>query len=140
MGGARFSLTTTVETPLDAHRHILDKTVDDARDLGIIKDMTDLKFGNKALLSAKATQKYLDASFKPHDDSTKHNKFLKKKGLPSPCILSMPKWKSNKFDAEKGLKWRDVISFSKHVFRPYAKHIGRCTSQCTSQSACSGVV
>ena len=34
----------------DAHRHILEKTVEDARRLGVIKDMTDLKFGNKALL------------------------------------------------------------------------------------------
>ena len=38
----------------------------------------------------------------------------------------MPKWKSDEFDAEKGMKWRGGISFSKHIFRPYAKHVGRC--------------
>ena len=30
IGGARFSLTTTVETPLDAHQHILDKIVEES--------------------------------------------------------------------------------------------------------------
>ena len=38
----------------------------------------------------------------------------------------MPKWKTDEFDPAKGVKWQDVISYAGHVFRPWARKIGRC--------------
>ena len=51
----------------------------------------------------------------------------------SPSITNIPKWKSDLLTAMIGLKWRDFIAYTKFIFRPWARLIGRCLQLCVNQ-------
>ena len=43
----------------------------------------------------------------------------------APSLFWLLKWKSKEHGPEARLKWRDVVSYSRHIFRQYARLVGR---------------
>ena len=125
--GDRFKVWGWSPNQAAANRVVIEDTVTEARGCRVIRDMRAFKIGCKALEKPSEAKKWLD-DHAPCDPPLGF-----KANVRSPSITNIPKWKSNLADETIGLKWRDVITYTKFVFRPWARIVGRCLQLCVNE-------
>ena len=117
-GEARFQVWGFAKSFKEASNFVVVHTLLEAEKCGVLQNIRKHKCVSKRLCELEVTKKSIESG----------EVLQCVRGAKGPSLFQRPKWKSREFylpDQPPEMKWRDVISFSRHVFRSYARTVGR---------------
>ena len=115
LGGTRFQVWGWADSAATAHNAVVDITLSRARSTEVLANIVSAGLGCKEWLNAKSAETWL---------SKMADKPITLR-VCAPSLLWLLKWKSKEFGPEPALKWRDIVSYARHIFKRYAKAVGR---------------